>query len=97
MLIGPSMNRWQIAGPPLSPNLRKFRGTLGAFTIPIGQVLQPVDIDDDDRLGIRRLNDVLFSQSGERPADSFNSQPEEIGDIVSADLKLDPVCMTATS
>jgi hypothetical protein len=42
------------------------------------------------------FNDLLISQPGERPADSFDRQPKKIGDVVSADLKLNPVCMSAT-
>ena len=42
------------------------------------------------------FNDVLISQLGERPADSFDRQSKKIGDVVPTDLKLNPVCMSAT-
>jgi len=42
------------------------------------------------------LNNVLISQPGERPADSFDRQSKKIGNVVSADLKLNPVCIPAT-
>ena len=45
---------------------------------------------------MRGLNDVLVSQLGERPTDSFDRQSKKIGNVVSADLKLNPVCMMAT-
>ena len=42
------------------------------------------------------FNDVLVSQLGERPTDSFDRQSEKIGDVVSAHLKLNPICMATT-
>lgn len=41
------------------------------------------------------FNDVLVSQLGEPPTDSFDRQSEKIGDVVSTDLKLNSICMAA--
>jgi hypothetical protein len=46
---------------------------------------------------MRSFNDVLVSQPGERPADGFDRQAKEIGNVRSADLKLNSVRMTAAA
>jgi hypothetical protein len=43
------------------------------------------------------FNNVLISQPGERPADGFDRQSKEIGNVVSTDLKLNLAGMTAAS
>jgi hypothetical protein len=55
-----------------------------------------MEVNDDDGLGMGGFNDVLISQPGERTADSFDRQSKKIGNVASADLKLNPVGKTAT-